>query len=193
MLRMLARARRGVAPALLALVATAPLVARAQDCTIANTDSQVVLYRDAHFVVAASPAADVTVDLTTDYPPPPTAKAPYVYDTNFHPASGTLADAPLLVKICPVGVTENTVWNLQASMDDLVDPVDNQSISATKVAYSRRLMSTWTTLSNDPLIVYTGVGSQPVTLALYFQVWLDGSERAGAYRGALHLDVLAAF
>lgn len=188
----LAGARRGAAWALLALVVAVPSVARAADCTIPGTSTQVVLYQDAHFIVVASPAAVLAVDLSTDYPPPPSEKAPYIYPTNFHQATGNSADAPLLVQVCPLGVTAGTVWNLEASMDDLLNPVGNQSISAQKVAYARRLLNRWTTLSNNPTIVYTGVGSQPVTLALYFEVQLDGSEQAGAYRGALHFNVLAA-
>jgi hypothetical protein len=192
MLNTLARARRVAPWALLALVATALPFARAADCTIPGASTQVVLYQDTHFTVVGTPAAVVTVDLSKDYPPPPSKKPPYIYGTNFHPALGVQPDAPLLVRVCPVGVTAGAVWNLELSMDDMVDPLTNQSISAQKVAYSRRMLKNWTTLSNEPTIAYTGVGGLPVTLALYFQVQLDGSEQAGGYRGAVQFEVLAA-
>lgn len=187
MLRTLAGARRVAPWALFALVTTALPFARA-DCPTLATPNY-LLYKDAHFSVYAYPAPVVNVDLSTSYPPPPSEKPPYVYGTNFHPAVGEQADSPLTVQVCPVGVA--SVWNLRLSVDDLVDRVTNQTISANKVFYTKNMLATWIQLNNNPWVIATGSGDTVVTLKLYFQIHLDGSEQSGAYAGALHFDIFA--
>lgn len=180
-----------------ALAALFGLAQAGAACTIPGAPSQVLLYQDARVAVVAAPSAAISLDLSGNYPPPPGKRAPYVYPTNFHPAlpgssSGPSgSDVPLHVRVCPAGLGATAVWNLQLSIDDLIDPATNARIPASELAYRRRLLSAWTAGSNVPTIVYTGQGSAPVDLYFYFEARLTGAEAAGAYQGTVHFSVLA--
>ena len=172
----------------LALVAAATA---SPTCVIEGASSQILLYQTRHFTVVASPSDAVSLDLSSGYPPAPGQKAPYVYPTNFHPSGAGAAEAPLHVRICPVGLPPNAIWNLQLAVDDLVDVSTNAVVPADELAYRRRLLGAWTSGSAIPTIVYTGQGHRPVDLYFYFEARLSGGLPAGAYQGALHFTVLA--
>lgn len=165
--------------------------AAAQPCSIAGAQTQVLLYQDAHYTVVGSPSSAVVVDLSTGYPPPPGQAAPYVYDTNFHPAGTGTQDMPLTVRVCPSGVSPTTSWNLQLTLDNLLDSATNAQIPAGEIFYNRRLQLNWTAATDTPTTVATGMGAAPQDLYFYFQARLSGAEAAGVYQGDLHFAVLS--
>lgn len=165
--------------------------ATAQLCPISGTGSPMILFQSAHYMVVAKPSNAVVVDLSTGYPPPPGRAAPYVYDTNFHRAAPGTPENALHVRVCPIGVSATTTWELQLSLDDLFDSTTNSQIPADEFYYDRKWQGNWTAASNTPTSVYTQTGPVPKDLYFYFQARLSGTEAAGVYQGALHFAVFA--
>lgn len=178
--------------ALGALACLASVAFARPPCTIEGAPSQVVLDQTAHFTVVAAPTDTIRIDLSKGYPPPAGAAATYhVYPSNFHPAGSGGAETPLTVQVCPFGVSPNTGWNLQISIDDMVDPTTKARIPAGEIYVRRSVVGTWTQGSPTPTVLLTEFGGATRSVRLYFEARLQGSEAAGSYQADVHFNVLA--